>query len=46
MKRYFYTEPSAQTLYFVPENTFCATSNRGGSSSDYEEEDENDIFDD
>lgn len=46
MKRYYYLKPESRTLYFAPEDTFCATSSRGGSSSDYDEEDENDIFDD
>ncbi len=46
MMRYYYLKPESRTLYFAPEDTFCATSNRGGSSSDYDEEDENDIFDD
>lgn len=40
-----YVKPQTQVIDFLPEVTFCATSNRTGSSSDYDEDDD-DIFDD
>ena len=41
-----YLKPQTQVFGFEPEDTFCAASGRTGSSSDYDEDDENDIFDD
>lgn len=40
-----YVKPKTQVIDFLPEMTFCATSNRPGSSSDYDEDDD-DIFGD
>ena len=40
-----YIEPQTQVIDFLPEVMVCATSNRPGSSSDYDEDDD-DIFDD
>ena len=41
-----YLNPQTQVFDFEPEESFCATSGRTGSSSDYDEDDEHDIFDD
>ena len=41
-----YIEPQTKVIDFLPEAVVCTTSNRPGSSSDYDEDDENDIFDD
>ena len=41
-----YLTPQTQVFDFEPEDSFCATSGRTGSSSDYDEDDEHDIFDD
>ena len=40
-----YLKPETQPIDFMPEMTVCTTSTHGGSSSDYDEDDD-DIFDD
>lgn len=40
-----YLKPKTQNYDFAPEATVCAASDRSGSSSDYNEDDD-DIFDD
>ena len=41
-----YLKPQTQLIDFLPEAVVCATSGRTGGLSDYDEDDENDIFDD
>ncbi len=43
--KFFYLKPETQNYDFVPEEMVCATSARSGSTSDYDEDDD-DIFDD
>ena len=40
-----YLKPQTQVIDYLPEVTVCATSNRTGSTSPYDEDDDN-IFDD